>query len=63
MRTRLNRAGIKTSRHIFGMADSGRMTLDRTLEFVKQLPEGDTEIRNPANRSQRLFLTLVQRGS
>jgi chitin disaccharide deacetylase len=51
MRARLNRAGIKTNRHIFGMADSGRMTLDRVLEFVKQLPDGDTEVYfHPATR-------------
>ena len=51
MQMRLHRAGIKTNRHVFGMADSGRMTAGRVLEIVKRLPEGDTEIYfHPATR-------------
>ena len=44
MRWRLHRAGIRTNDRVFGMADSGRMTAARVLEFVKRLPGGVTEI-------------------
>jgi hypothetical protein len=51
MQMRLHGAGIKTTRQVFGMADSGRMTAGRVLEIVKRLPEGDTEIYfHPATR-------------
>jgi hopanoid biosynthesis associated protein HpnK len=51
MRSRLRRAGMRTNQYLFGMADSGRMTLDRALEFVRRLPEGDGEIYfHPATR-------------
>jgi hopanoid biosynthesis associated protein HpnK len=51
MKSRLRRAGMRANQYVFGMADSGRMTLERALEFVRRLPEGDSEIYfHPATR-------------
>ncbi len=44
MKMRLRRAGIRTNDRVFGMADSGEMTTDLVLEFLRRLPEGVTEI-------------------
>jgi len=51
MRVRLRRAGIRTNDSVLGMADSGRMTAARVLEYLKRLPGGVTEIYfHPATR-------------
>ena len=51
MRMRLRRHGIRTNDLIFGVACSGRMTLDVVLGFLNYLPEGVTEIYfHPATR-------------
>jgi hopanoid biosynthesis associated protein HpnK len=51
MRRRLKRAGMTTNDHVFGMSDSGRMTIQRVLEYVKRLPDGVTEMYfHPATR-------------
>lgn len=44
MRVRLRRAGVRTNDRVIGMADSGRMTAARVLEYLKRLPGGVTEI-------------------
>jgi hopanoid biosynthesis associated protein HpnK len=52
MRTKLRRAGIRTNDRVFGIAESGKMTVDLVLEFLKVLPLGITEIYfHPATRS------------
>ena len=51
MRVRLRRAGMRTNDRVMGMADSGRMTAARVLEYLKRLPGGITEIYfHPATR-------------
>jgi len=51
MRVRLRRAGMKSNERVFGMTDSGRMTVDLVLRLVKLLPDGVTEIYfHPATR-------------
>jgi hopanoid biosynthesis associated protein HpnK len=44
MKTRLRRAGIRTNDFVFGMADSGRMTPELVLSFVRKLSPGVTEM-------------------
>jgi hopanoid biosynthesis associated protein HpnK len=44
MKRRLRRAGINFNDHIFGLSDSGAMTLDLVQHFIMNLPEGVTEI-------------------
>jgi hopanoid biosynthesis associated protein HpnK len=52
MRVRLRRAGIRTNDRVMGMADSGKMTTARVLEYLKRLPGGVTEIYfHPATQS------------
>jgi hopanoid biosynthesis associated protein HpnK len=43
MKRLLRQAGIVSNDCLFGMADSGSMTLDLTLRFIQQLPDGVTE--------------------
>lgn len=44
MRARLRRAGIASNDFLFGICDTGRMTIDRTLALLAQLPDGTSEI-------------------
>jgi chitin disaccharide deacetylase len=44
MKYMLRRAGVHYNDFIFGMADSGSMTIDLTHEILKNLPNGVTEI-------------------
>ncbi len=51
MRRILRRAGIRSNDSLFGMADSGAMTLEPALRFVQNLPPGITEMHfHPATR-------------
>ena len=50
----LRRAEIRYNDNLFGMADSGAMTLDLVLRFIKNLPSGVTELHfHPATRRCR----------
>ena len=52
MRQRLERAGIHCNDHLFGLHESGNMTLERVERFLRALPEGATEIYcHPATRA------------
>jgi len=54
MRHRLEGAGIRCNHHLFGLLDSGNMTLARVERFLDELPEGVTEIYcHPATRTWR----------
>jgi chitin disaccharide deacetylase len=44
MKCLLRKAGIRHNDFLFGMADSGSMTLDLALGFVRNLPAGVTEL-------------------
>ena len=47
----LQSAGVKYNDYLFGMVDSGSMTLDLILKIIKNLPAGVTEIYfHPAAR-------------
>ncbi len=51
MKQKLHRSGIRHNDRLFGMADSGAMTLDLTLRFLQNLPRGTTELHfHPATR-------------
>lgn len=51
MKCRLRKSGINHNDFLFGKADSGSMTLDRVLGFLRILPEGVTELYfHPATR-------------
>jgi hopanoid biosynthesis associated protein HpnK len=51
MRGMLRRAGVRHNDYLFGMADSGAMTLDLVLRFIRNLPPGVTELHfHPATR-------------
>lgn len=51
MKRMLRRAGVRHNDFIFGMADSGSVTLDLALGFLRNLPDGVTEIYfHPATR-------------
>ncbi len=43
MKYALHRSGIRHNNYLFGMADSGAMTLDKVLGFLRHLPKGTTE--------------------
>lgn len=40
----LHRLGIRAADHVFGLADTGRMTAGRLIHLFQQLPEGLSEI-------------------
>jgi hypothetical protein len=47
----LRQAGLQHNDFVFGMRDTGRMTADRVLALIAQLPEGVSEIYfHPAAR-------------
>ncbi len=51
MRRRLQQARVRSNDFVFGMADSGAMTAEMVLRFLRTLPEGVTEIYfHPATR-------------
>ncbi len=51
MRHRLKTARIQFNDYVFGMADSGAMTAELILRFLRLLPEGVTEMYfHPATR-------------
>ncbi len=51
MKRLLRKAGIRHNDYLFGMADSGSMTLDLALGFIRNLPAGVTELCfHPATR-------------
>jgi hopanoid biosynthesis associated protein HpnK len=51
MRKRLAQARIRHNDFLVGLADSGRMTLGLTTEYVQRLPDGVTEFHfHPATR-------------
>jgi hopanoid biosynthesis associated protein HpnK len=60
MKRRLHRTGIRHNDWLFGMADSGAMTLDLTLRFLQNLPSGITELHfHPAtHRSREIEATM-----
>jgi hopanoid biosynthesis associated protein HpnK len=52
MKRRLRSAGIAHNDRVFGVADSGRMTQQRLLQILSDLPQGVTEIYlHPATQS------------
>jgi len=54
MKRRLLRANIRCNDAMFGMADSGRMSLDLAVRFLENLPSGITELYfHPATRRSR----------
>jgi len=51
VKARVRRAGLRYNDQIFGIRDSGRMTRDRLLSIIGQLPDGVTEVfSHPATR-------------
>jgi hopanoid biosynthesis associated protein HpnK len=51
MKRSLRKAGVRYNDFILGMIDTGGMTQDRVVQFLKYLPEGVTEIHfHPATR-------------
>jgi hopanoid biosynthesis associated protein HpnK len=44
LKSRLKRQGIRSNDFVYGMNDSGHMTLNLFLRFLKYLPDGVTEI-------------------
>lgn len=51
MKRRLRRASVSHNDFLFGNADSGAMTLERVLGFLRNLPDGVTELYfHPATR-------------
>lgn len=60
MRRRLLRAGIRCNDALFGMADSGAMSIDLVLGFLRNLPRGTTELHfHPATgRCRELDATM-----
>ncbi|MBS1213991.1 MAG: uncharacterized protein H6R26_2608, partial [Proteobacteria bacterium] len=44
MKRRLRRSAIRCNDRVFGMADSGRMTRDLVLAFLRDMPPGVTEM-------------------
>ncbi len=51
MKWRIRRAGMRCNDYMFGMHDSGRLTEDRVLCFLSNLPQGITEMHfHPATR-------------
>ena len=51
MKCMLQRAHIRYNNFLFGMADSGAMSLDLVLRFIQNLPSGITELHfHPATR-------------
>lgn len=44
LKTNLLRADLRFNRFVFGLRDSGRMSLERTISFIRNLPRGVTEI-------------------
>lgn len=51
MKCMLRRSGIRYNDFLFGMADSGDMSLELVLRFIKELPPGVTELHfHPATR-------------
>lgn len=51
MRTRLRRVQVRFNDFVFGMADSGAMTAELVLRFLRLLPDGVTEMYfHPATR-------------
>jgi hypothetical protein len=51
MKRLLRRAGVRHNEFLFGMTDSGAMTLDLVLRILENLPEGITELYfHPATR-------------
>lgn len=54
MKRMLRREKIHYNDSLFGMADSGAMTLDLILQFIRNLPPGVTELHfHPATRRSR----------
>jgi len=54
MKRRLRRSAIRCNDRVFGMADSGRMTRDLVLAFLRDMPPGVTEMYfHPAVRRCR----------
>ena len=52
MKMRLRGAGLRTNDFVFGMNDSGRMTLSRVLALMRRLPRGISEMYfHPATKS------------
>jgi chitin disaccharide deacetylase len=60
MKMRLQKAHVSCNDFVFGMADSGAMTLDLVLRMIRNLPDGVTEIyMHPATgRSPELDRTM-----
>jgi len=51
MKRRLRSAGVQSNDCIFGMADSGRMTRDRVIALLGEIPPGISEMYfHPATR-------------
>lgn len=50
-RLRLRKANIACNDYVFGLSDTGRMTRERVLAFLRELPDGVTEMYfHPASR-------------
>jgi predicted glycoside hydrolase/deacetylase ChbG (UPF0249 family) len=60
LRRRLQRAGLRTNDHVFGLAWSGGMVEDRILRLIARLPEGVSEIYfHPAIESSPPLVTAM----
>ncbi len=44
MKARMRASGVAHNDHVFGFADSGRMTRERVLGYLRSLPPGTTEM-------------------
>ena len=44
MKARMRASGVAHNDHVFGFNDTGRMTEERVLGYVRELPEGTTEM-------------------
>ncbi len=60
LRRRLQRAGLRTNDHVFGLAWSGGMVEERVLPLIARLPEGVSEIYfHPAIESSPLLVAAM----
>ena len=61
MKHRLRAAGVASNDHLFGVADSGRMTEGRLLQILAHLPQGISEIYlHPGTQSGSVIAPSMQ---
>jgi hopanoid biosynthesis associated protein HpnK len=60
LRRQARRAGLSTPNHVFGLAWTGHMTIDRILALLPHIPPGDTEIYlHPATHQDATLAALM----